>query len=507
MFNPGVNDPGPWKWYVKRPDNVGLPIMEVRRKYMQEQILFENYISTLNTVSTVSTAAAGAAGGPLPDTGGGGNTNFPLDDDTFFDALEEYVDDQAAAEAKYGPIEQWNVTGVTNMKDAFNYDEDFDIEDFNKNLNAWDVSNVTNMEGVFAYQEYYNQPLDNWDVSSVTQMRYMFNGAKSFNQDISGWDVSSVTNMRGMFENAESFNQDIGNWDVSNVTNMMEIFREAESFNQDIGNWDVSQVTSMGDMFDGAEAFNQDISNWDVSSVTNMSGMFDGALAFNQDIGNWDVSSVTTMGNMFRESGLSTTNYSNILIGWAAQTVQPNVQLGVGAIQYNSEALSARRTLTNEPNNWTITDGGETVDFLWYPQWNGIEERPNTQNVFESPISHSSYPVYIVEFEYEDSSVGATAYFFIYWDTEEINGWNKIGVAESPGDDLPWREMSNGELEGVFTGSLASEEPIYLALNSAVTPQNSGSPVGVYDRLPGDGQQDALALPGGTRSGSGALIA
>jgi len=64
MFNPGVNDPGPWQWYVKRPDNVGLPLMEVKRKYMQEQLLFENYISTLQTLNTVSTAAAGASGGP-----------------------------------------------------------------------------------------------------------------------------------------------------------------------------------------------------------------------------------------------------------------------------------------------------------------------------------------------------------------------------------------------------------------------------------------------------------
>lgn len=76
MFNPGVNDPGPWQWYVKRPDNVGLPLMEVKRKYMQEQLLFENYISTLNTLNTVSTAAAGAAGGPAPG-GGDGPDNTP----------------------------------------------------------------------------------------------------------------------------------------------------------------------------------------------------------------------------------------------------------------------------------------------------------------------------------------------------------------------------------------------------------------------------------------------
>ncbi len=69
---PGINDPGPWQWFVKRTDNVGLPLMEQRRKYMHEQLLFEDYMSTINTVSTIS---AGAAGGPAP--GGGGPDSTP----------------------------------------------------------------------------------------------------------------------------------------------------------------------------------------------------------------------------------------------------------------------------------------------------------------------------------------------------------------------------------------------------------------------------------------------
>ena len=66
MFTPGINDPGPWQWFIKRMDNVGLPLMEQKRKYMHEQLLFEDYMSTINTVNTVSTAAVGAAGGPAP---------------------------------------------------------------------------------------------------------------------------------------------------------------------------------------------------------------------------------------------------------------------------------------------------------------------------------------------------------------------------------------------------------------------------------------------------------
>jgi len=40
-----VNHPGSWQSYLLRGDNVGLPLMEVRDKYLQEQLLFENYMS------------------------------------------------------------------------------------------------------------------------------------------------------------------------------------------------------------------------------------------------------------------------------------------------------------------------------------------------------------------------------------------------------------------------------------------------------------------------------
>jgi hypothetical protein len=40
-----VNNPGPWQYYVNRPDNKNLPIMEVKDKYMREQLLFEQYVS------------------------------------------------------------------------------------------------------------------------------------------------------------------------------------------------------------------------------------------------------------------------------------------------------------------------------------------------------------------------------------------------------------------------------------------------------------------------------
>ena len=40
-----VNHPGPWQHYVNRPDNKGLNIMEIKSKYLKEQLLFEQYMS------------------------------------------------------------------------------------------------------------------------------------------------------------------------------------------------------------------------------------------------------------------------------------------------------------------------------------------------------------------------------------------------------------------------------------------------------------------------------
>ncbi len=40
-----VNHPGSWQHYVNRPDNKGLNIMEIKSKYLQEQLLFEQYMS------------------------------------------------------------------------------------------------------------------------------------------------------------------------------------------------------------------------------------------------------------------------------------------------------------------------------------------------------------------------------------------------------------------------------------------------------------------------------
>ncbi len=198
--------------------------------------------------------------------------------------------------------------------------------------------------------------ISNWDVSNVTDMSSLFLDSPLFNGDISNWDTSSVTDMSKMLSLAVLFNQDIGGWDTSSVTDMSNMFSLAESFNQDIGGWDTSSVIDMRYMFHIAVFFNQDTGGWDTSSVTKMAGMFRAAASFNQDIGGWDVSNVTSMEQMFQDVELLTSIYDNILIGWASQNLQPNVNFHGGFSNYcNGE--NARNSMVND-FNWSINDDG-----------------------------------------------------------------------------------------------------------------------------------------------------
>ena len=251
-------------------------------------------------------------------------------------------------------ISEWDTGNVTNMKWVFE-----EAPSFNQDINGWDTSSVTSMEEMFNEATSFNQSLNSWDTSSVTYMEGMFEGATSFNQDISGWDTSSVTNMDEMFEDATSFNQDISDWDTSSVTDMSSMFRVATSFNQSLSSWVTSSVTNMSYMFYGATAFNQSLNSWVTSKVTTMRTMFTNATSFNQSLSSWNVSLVTNMSQMLDNAALSTANYAATLIGWANQSVKPNVVLGASGLAVGapgSEGCDAHQLLDT---SWTILDSSD----------------------------------------------------------------------------------------------------------------------------------------------------
>ena len=292
-------------------------------------------------------------------------------------------------------ISSWNVGNVTNMGSMFR-----GAAAFNQNINSWDVSNVTNMQYMFGEAILFNQPLNLWNVSSVISMSSTFREALAFDQPIGNWDVSNVTGMTAMFEglNASSptiFNQDISSWDVSNVTSMIAMFKynhyfnqninswntssltnlgstfyDARVFNQPLNSWDTSNVTSLSSTFSDAIAFNQPLNSWDVSSVTFTNGTFNDARSFNQPLNNWNVSNVTNMISMFREAAAFNQNINS----WDVSSVTTMVRLFADAEAFNqplfnwntssvtsmSEMFKGAHAFNQSLNTQSVTVGGNT---------------------------------------------------------------------------------------------------------------------------------------------------
>lgn len=67
--------------------------------------------------------------------------------------------------------------------------------------------------------------IDNWDVSKITDMSELFKGTNlgTYYDNISDWDVSNVTDMSRMFYDCPKFSEDLSKWNVSKVTNAKDI--------------------------------------------------------------------------------------------------------------------------------------------------------------------------------------------------------------------------------------------------------------------------------------------
>ena len=208
----------------------------------------------------------------------------------------------------------------------------------------------------------WNCPMDQWDVSGVTNMSAMFLAARAFNQPLNSWNVSNVGDMGNMFRTTitGAFNQPLNNWDVSNVTEMISMFAFNNSFNGDITSWQLTSNPRIQSMFDGASAFNQPIVNWDIDGIVAATWLFRNASSFDQNLGNWIIRTISSF-DWFTGGGLSTGNYDSTLIGWASQApnIPFNKSANFGSSQYTpgSAAETARTSLINT-YGWTITDGG-----------------------------------------------------------------------------------------------------------------------------------------------------
>ena len=98
---------------------------------------------------------------------------YVMDNDSIRTAVAAWIDDATAAEATYGHISTWDVSGVTDMSYLFcarhpwmDADSDFNgcqlpqsASSFNENIGAWDISGVTSMYRIFRAVSDFDQDL------------------------------------------------------------------------------------------------------------------------------------------------------------------------------------------------------------------------------------------------------------------------------------------------------------------------------------------------------------
>jgi len=91
------------------------------------------------------------------------------------------------------------------------------------------------------------------------------------------------------------------------------------------------------------------------------------------------------MANMFTTAPLSSSNYSNTLIGWSSQLLKSGVTLGGGTSKYYTGIPASARAILTGTYGWTITDGGSqapaTFNDTTNGNWNAGATWGNVSNV------------------------------------------------------------------------------------------------------------------------------
>lgn len=125
--------------------------------------------------------------------------------------------------------------------------------------------------------------------------------------------------------------------------------------------WGTSTWSNIQEAFSGANNMVYNAIDIPIlSDLTDLVSTFKDAFLVDFNPEAWDITNIESMVDMFSGVTLSTPNYDALLIGWASQTVKPNVPFHAGNSKYTAggAAEAARLVLTSSPNNWVITDGG-----------------------------------------------------------------------------------------------------------------------------------------------------
>lgn len=121
--------------------------------------------------------------------------------------------------------------------------------------------------------------------------------------------------------------------------------------------WNWPNITNIDSAWEWAEKFNQDISECDTSNVITAIATLKQAGLFDQNLGSMPLDSMTDMTDFLDAVTMGTTNYSNTIIGFAAQALS-GVTFDGGGSKYASYAATLHWLLTTV-YLCDITDGGE----------------------------------------------------------------------------------------------------------------------------------------------------
>ena len=271
-----------------------------------------------------------------------------LSDSTIRYAVEAWLDDAAAAEAEWGPINGWNTEEVTDFSYLFR-----GATTFNDAIGSWNTNSGTTMKGMFYKAKAFNRDISGWNLGGVTDVSRMFAQAEAFNQPVNTWRPAALMTVNQMFSAATAFDQSVDGIDFSRVVDFSFMFSGCTHFNQDLTSMDVAAGVDFSHMFAGAASFDSSLSGWDMTSAEDLTGMFKsyGASAFNQPLV-WDITNVRLMAYMF----VGCNKFDQDLDDWTPDGVEDS-----GALD---QMFKDATIMAGKMPCWTSSFSYEGVDYL-----------------------------------------------------------------------------------------------------------------------------------------------
>lgn len=145
--------------------------------------------------------------------------------------LSQNSADVAQVEATYGPIEDWDVSRITDFSNLFSARTRNPLAaTVDVDLSRWDVGSALAMDGMFLDAAKIDFDVSAWDVGKVERFQGMFEGAASFQgRGLESWNVESGRLFMVMFAETPSLlpGLDLRSWDVRNAERLTAMFRNS----------------------------------------------------------------------------------------------------------------------------------------------------------------------------------------------------------------------------------------------------------------------------------------